>query len=44
VKITEALGPFLTEKEIDAVCKRKDLLLGEIDAMIKESGEANVLF
>jgi len=43
-KITEALGPFLTEKEIDAVCKRKDLLLGEIDALIKESGEANVLF
>jgi len=38
------VGPYLTEKEIDAVIKRKDLLLAEIDLMIKENGEAKVLY
>jgi hypothetical protein len=42
--IKEAVGPYLTEKEIDAVCKRKVLLLNEIDAMIKESGAAKVIY
>ncbi len=42
--IQEAVGFLLTDREIDAVCKRKALLLAEIDAMIKESGEAKVLF
>ena len=42
--IKEAVGPYLTDKEIDAVCKRKALLLNEIDAMMKESGEAKVLY
>jgi len=42
--IKEAVGPYLTDKEIDAVCKRKALLLREIDVMIKESGEAKVLY
>jgi len=42
--IKEAVGSCLTDKEIDAVCKRKVLLLNEIDAMIKESGEAKVLY
>jgi uncharacterized protein with HEPN domain len=43
-QIQETLASLLTEKEVDAVCKRKTLLLTEIDALIKESGEANVLF
>jgi len=42
--IKEAVGPYLTEKEIAAVIKRKDLLLAEIDTMLKESGEAKVLY
>ncbi len=42
--IKQAVGSCLTDKEIDAVCKRKALLLNEIDAMIKESGEAKVLY
>ena len=44
LNIKEALGPWLNDKEIDAVCRRKALLLAEIDIMIKESGEARVLF
>ena len=39
-----AVGPYLTDKEIEGVFKRKALLLAEIDAMIKESGEAKVLY
>jgi len=42
--IKEAVGPYLTDKEIEGVFKRKALLLAEIDAMIKESGEAKVLY
>lgn len=42
--IKEAVGSYLTDKEIDAVLKRKVLLLAEIDLMIKENGEAKVLY
>jgi hypothetical protein len=42
--VKEAVGPFLTDKEIEAVIKRKSLLLAEIEEMIKESGEAKVLY
>lgn len=42
--IKAAVGPTLTDKEIEAILKRKTLLLAEIEAMIKESGEANVLY
>ncbi len=40
----EAVGPYLTDKEIEAIIKRKALLLAEIDEMINESGEAKVLY
>ncbi len=43
-RIKDAVGPYLTEKEIEAIMKRKILLLSEIDEMIKESGEDNVLY
>ena len=39
-----AVGPYLTDKEIAAVLKRRDLLLAEIEGMIKETGEAKVLY
>jgi hypothetical protein len=42
--IKDAVGPYLTDKEIEAVLKRKTLLLAEINDMIKENGEARVLY
>lgn len=42
--IKNAMGPYLTEKEIKAVLARKKLLLDEIAEMIKESGEDKVLY
>ena len=42
--IKEAVGPYLDDKEIEAILKRKALLLAEIDGMIKESGEDKVLY
>jgi hypothetical protein len=42
--IKEAVGPYLTDREMDGVFKRRTLLLAEIDAMIKESGEDKVLY
>jgi hypothetical protein len=42
--IKEAVGPYLTEKEIEGVVRRRALLLAEIDAMIKENGEEKVLY
>jgi hypothetical protein len=43
-KIRNAVGTYLTDEEINAVLARKQLLLGEIEEMIKEKGEANVLY
>jgi len=43
-KIKKAVGPYLTDKEIKAVLARKELLLKEIETMIKEQGEDNVLY
>jgi hypothetical protein len=42
--IQNAVGDYLTKKEIDAVLKRKLLLLKEIDEMIREQGESEVLY
>lgn len=43
-KVKEAVGPYLSEKEIEAVLKRKELILKEIREMIKEKGENKVLY
>jgi hypothetical protein len=43
-KIKQTVGPYLKDEEIEAVLERKKLLLEEIDEMIKEKGEANVLY
>jgi hypothetical protein len=43
-KIRKVVGPYLTDEEIEAVLVRKKLLLDEIEEMIKEKGEANVLY
>ena len=42
--IKNAVGPYLTDEEIDAVLARKKLLLAEIDEMIKEMGQDKVLY
>jgi len=42
--IKEAVGSYLTDEEINAILKRKPLLVAEVDEMIKESGEDKVLY
>lgn len=42
--IKNAVGPYLKDKEIKAILKRKELILGEIEQMIKEKGEDRVLY
>lgn len=42
--ISQAVGPYLTEKEIRAVLRRVKLIEAEIAAMIKLSGEDQVLY
>lgn len=43
-KIREAVGSYLTKKEINAIIARKELLLKEIEEMIRENGEDKVLY
>lgn len=42
--IRGAVGPYLTDAEVKAVLIHRDLLLQEIGLMIKEQGEAAVLY
>ena len=42
--IKKAVGPHLTDREIKAILIRKELLLVEIEEMIKEYGEDDVLY
>ena len=42
--IKNAVGSYLKEKEIKAVILRKELLLKEIEEMVKEQGEDKVLY
>jgi hypothetical protein len=42
--VQSAVGPYLTDEEIKAIIIRKDLLLKEIEGMIKEKGEDKVLY
>ena len=41
--IRQAVGPYLTDMEIEAVLARKELLLAELDGLIKRDGEDKVL-
>jgi hypothetical protein len=43
-KIKNAVGDYLTNKEIDAVLIRRDLLLQEIDRLIEKFGEDKFLY
>jgi hypothetical protein len=42
--IKNAVGEYLTDEEINAVLTRRDLILQEIDRLIKKNGEENVLY
>jgi hypothetical protein len=42
--IKKVVGPYLKDKEIKAILIRKELLLAEIEVMIKEQGENKVLY
>ncbi|MDI6848893.1 MAG: hypothetical protein QME69_03775 [Candidatus Saccharicenans sp.] len=42
--LRQAVGPYLTDREIRAVMARKDLILKEIDEMIKVAGEDKILY
>jgi hypothetical protein len=42
--IENVVGSYLNDKEIEAILARKELLLTEIDEMIKEKGEEQVLY
>ena len=42
--IKDIVGEYLTDKEIDAVVMRRELILKEIDRLIKKHGEADVLY
>ncbi len=43
-RIKTAVGPYLTDEEINAILKRKELLLDEIDEMIKQMGKDKFLY
>ena len=43
-KIQNAVGDYLTNKEIEAVLKRKDLIVVWIEKRIEEMGEDKVLY
>jgi len=43
-QIKEAVGDYLTNREINAILSRKEIFLKEIDEMIKEQGEDAVLY
>lgn len=42
--IKGVVGEYLTDKEINAVLTRRDLILKEIDKRIKKLGEDKVLY
>jgi len=42
--IKNAVGEYLIDEEINAVLTRRDLILQEIDRLIKKNGEENVLY
>jgi hypothetical protein len=43
-QIKEAVGDYLTKREINAILSRKEIFLKEIDEMIKEQGEDAILY
>jgi len=42
--IKEAVGPYLTDRQVDGIIARIPLIMKELDTLIQQSGEANVLY
>jgi hypothetical protein len=42
--LKQAVWPYLTDQEVEAIIARKPLLINEIGEMIKKNGEKNVLY
>ena len=42
--LKRAVGPYLTDTEIESVVARKKLILDELDEMIKRQGESKVIY
>jgi hypothetical protein len=42
--LKQAVGPYLTDQEVEAIIARKPLLVKEIGEMVKKNGEKNVLY
>ena len=42
--LREAVGEYLADAEIDACLKRRDLILKEVERLIKENGEAETIY
>jgi hypothetical protein len=42
--IQSVVGEYLTEEEIEAVLKRRDLIIAWLDKQIKKEGEDKVLY
>jgi len=42
--LKQAIGPYLTDQEVEAIIARKPLLIKEIGEMVKKNGEKNVLY
>jgi hypothetical protein len=42
--LKNAVGEYLTDEEINACLKRRDLIIAEVNRLIKEKGEENVLY
>lgn len=42
--IQDAVGTFLKKKEIEAVLQRRDLILQEVEEMVRKNGEKNVIY
>jgi hypothetical protein len=43
-KVKDKLGPYLNADELAALTQRKDIILERIRALIKDKGEANVIY
>lgn len=43
-EVTDAVGLQLTPGEVDAIMKRRDLIVQHFDRLVKEKGEATVLY
>ena len=43
-EVKRSVGEYLNGKEIEAIMARRDLILVEIDRLVKEHGEENVLY